>query len=333
MAPRRHKAIASTRTFVYALGFIEAKAELDKAAALAGVHDGDTIKVNPDGYLPIRCLAIDTPEVSFELLNRGGFPEISSPEWQAYLSNPFSDEHGAFGPPLDDALHAYLEPRVGPDCALNHSRHAEAARQGLIAEIGRDVDELFGGDWHAFKFFVAFATEKVDGYGRLLGFIRPNQEDPPPEGRRDDYNLRLLASGLAPPYFIWPNLDPYRSQESIVDAVPEPGDAAPPQANAEARDALSRARSAVAAARGAGAGVFDSQDPLDLFAFELRFLARRSPPDRYVIDLATKDEWLLRPQRYWEIENPEDRLFVPAAFVPLFEIKGWRAERIAPPRQ
>lgn len=332
MAARRHKAISSTRAFVFALGLIEAKQELDTAAALASVHDGDTIKVNPDGYLPIRCLAIDTPEVSFELPGRGGFPKIASQEWQDYLEAPFDDRHGPFEPPLDDALRVFLEPRVGAGRALNHARHAEAARLGLIAEIERDIEELFDGDWHAYKFFVAFAMEKIDTYGRMLGFIRPNQEEAPPEGRREDYNLRLLAGGFAPPYFIWPNLDPFRSQGTVVDAVPPPGDAAPAEADPEARDAFSRARSAVAAARSAGKGVYEDADPLKLSAFELRFLARRSPPDRYVIDLGTSDEWLLRPQRYWEIQNPEDRLFVPAAFASLFELKGWRIERVAPPR-
>jgi endonuclease YncB( thermonuclease family) len=332
LAPRRHKAIGSTQSFVYALGSIEAKAELDKAEALDEVHDGDTIKVNPDGYLPIRCLAIDTPEVSFTIMDKGGFPKIESPDWQKYLTDPFGDEYPPFDPPLEDALREYIEPRIGPDCATNHARHAEAARVALVAEMTSDVDDLFAGDWHAYRFFVAFATEKLDSYGRMLGFVRPDQKEAPPGGRRDDYNLRLLAAGFAPPYFIWPNLDPFL-RETLLDAVPKPGDAAPPTASETARDALNRARSGVAKAREEGKGVYAPADPLDLFAFELRFLARRSPPDRHVIDLRTSDEWLLRPQRYHEIENPEDRLFIPQPFVPLFELKGWKVERVAPPRK
>jgi hypothetical protein len=33
----------------------------------------------------------------------------------------------------------------------------------------------------------------------------------------------MLQKGWATPYFIWPNLDPYRRQSSPVDAVPKPG--------------------------------------------------------------------------------------------------------------
>jgi hypothetical protein len=35
---------------------------------------------------------------------------------------------------------------------------------------------------------------------------------------------------------------------------------------------------------------------------------------------------LLRPQSYFKIARPEDRLFVPAEFVPLFAARGWRLE-------
>jgi hypothetical protein len=35
---------------------------------------------------------------------------------------------------------------------------------------------------------------------------------------------------------------------------------------------------------------------------------------------------MLRPQSYFKIPNPEDRLFVPPEFVPLFAAKGWRFE-------
>jgi hypothetical protein len=74
-----------------------------------------------------------------------------------------------------------------------------------------------------------------------------------------------------------------------------------------------------------------------MFPFELRFLARshttpsggvrRSPPDRWVINLASDDDRLYPPQAYWRIPNPEDRLFVPAEYVPLFFDRGWRKRR------
>jgi hypothetical protein len=45
-----------------------------------------------------------------------------------------------------------------------------------------------------------------------------------------------------------------------------------------------------------------------------------------VIDLSKNDDVLLRAQSYFKIPHPEDRLFVPAEFVPLFAAKGWRLE-------
>jgi hypothetical protein len=65
---------------------------------------------------------------------------------------------------------------------------------------------------------------------------------------------------------------------------------------------------------------------LRLEAFEIRYLARRQPPDRWVIDLSRRDDILLRPQEYHTVPNPEDRLFVPPEHVPLFVEAGWRRQ-------
>ena len=75
-----------------------------------------------------------------------------------------------------------------------------------------------------------------------------------------------------------------------------------------------------------GLGAFDPADPLRFEAFEVRFLGRREVPIRAVIDLSREDTVILRPQSYFKIPNPEDRLFIPGEFVPLFAAKGWRLE-------
>jgi hypothetical protein len=41
------------------------------------------------------------------------------------------------------------------------------------------------------------------------------------------------------------------------------------------------------------------------------------------IDLAAANDRLLPPQRYAGIPKPEDRLFVPSEYVPLFVNRGW----------
>jgi hypothetical protein len=132
----------------------------------------------------------------------------------------------------------------------------------------------------------------------------------------------MLQLGAALPYFIWPNIDPFR-ESSLLEAV-----IAPRTANdvAEASPALRRARDFVRQARGEGLGVFDPANPLRFEAFEIRYLGRREAPNRAVIDLSRNDDTLLRPQSYFQIPNPEDRLFIPPAFVPLFTSRGWRLE-------
>jgi hypothetical protein len=132
----------------------------------------------------------------------------------------------------------------------------------------------------------------------------------------------MLELGAASPYFIWPNVDPFIKQ-SLLEAVPAPGLA---RQEAEASPILSRARNNVRAARAGHLGIFDELNPLRLQAFEIRYLGRRLPPNRAVIDMSRDDDLILRPQSYFKIPNPEDRLFIPPAYVPLFAARGWRLE-------
>jgi hypothetical protein len=61
--------------------------------------------------------------------------------------------------------------------------------------------------------------------------------------------------------------------------------------------------------------------------FELRFLARRQPPDRWLVNLSHDAEALLPPQAYPKVPLPEDRLFIPTEYVPLWEQHGRTARR------
>jgi endonuclease YncB( thermonuclease family) len=279
------------------------------------VHDGDTVVVRTLGNLSIRLLGVDTPEVSIGLPPAGDFESIGGPAWAAFLAEPFADRYGVID--LAPALRAHLEARVGPDCAANHYRHAQVAQRALEAEVQADLAES-GGDRAAFRFFVAFGGEVMDSYGRLLGYVNVEQREPP---RPPTYNNRLLTAGLALPYFIWPNINPFRRQASAIEAVPVPGTAA---AAASREASLRAARLSVRAARDAGHGVYAPADPLRLEPFELRFLAGRRAPTRWVVDLSSDGDVLLPPQRYFEIMRPEDRLYVPAEYVPLFVERGWR---------
>lgn len=286
------------------------------------VHDGDTITVRALGNFGIRFLGIDTPEISFGL---PGAPDVfrstGSAPWEQFLSDPFAAQWPAFPAPLDGALEAHLAARVGPGAATNHRRHAEAAQRALEHLIEQDAQAMGWADSAAVEFFLAFAREVTDGYGRFLAYVNRNQTDPvDPAPRPATYNERMLATGLASPYFIWPNVNPFRRQGSLLGSVPAPGTA---NDVAEGDSALRDARNAVRTARLNGIGIFDPADPLRLEPFELRFLARRTAPSRWVIALDGNDDLLLPPEHYPEIPNSEDRLFVPEEYVPLFVERGW----------
>jgi hypothetical protein len=175
-----------------------------------------------------------------------------------------------------------------------------------------------------FKFFLTFAHEIMDRYGRLLYYINRYQEKANyPEPRPKSYNERLLKVGKVNPYFIWPNIDPFKGKTSLKDAVIPPKK---PNDTAESNPVLSSARQEVRDARQNQIGIFDAEDPLKLQPFEVRFLARKSPPNRWVIDLGKNDDVLLNPQEYYTIGNIEDRLYIPEEYVPLFIEAVWKLQ-------
>lgn len=274
------------------------------------VHDGDTINVKAIGNFGVRFLGVDAPEISFTLPGDNGFTGLNNPKWEEFLSNPLA------GLDLGAGLSSFLQSRVGPGAATNHHRHAAAAQAALEKEIMKDMMEL-NKSKEDFEFFMAFAIEIMDRYGRLLGFINRDQ----PQGERPlDYNGRLLKEGVVSPYFIWPNVNPFRRAESIKKAVIPPGKA---KNSADGDNTLRQARGGVRSAREKGLGIFDPQDPLRLEPFEVRFLAGRRPPNRWVIDLSKNDDELIPPQKYFTVANSEDRLFIPEEYIPLFLEAGW----------
>jgi endonuclease YncB( thermonuclease family) len=280
------------------------------------ISDGDTLGLHVSGSGSIRFLGIDSPEKNIALPGTQRGRSLGSPEWDAYLANPFAD--GTFG--LEQPLLDHLTARIDPGAGANHRHHGELAEKALIALVQADMDAL-GQTLATFQYFVSFSYEVFDSYGRFLAFINRNQPD---DGspRPLSYNERMLEAGRALPYFIWPNIDPFR-KGTILDAVLEPGTA---NTVAEGATALRRARTAVKQARANGIGVFDPANPLRFEAFEVRFFGKRLPPNRPLIDLSRNDNVILRPQSYYRVPNPEDRLFLPPQFTSLFLSKGWQLE-------
>ncbi len=284
------------------------------------VHDGDTINVRAVGNFGVRFLGVDAPEISFMLPGESKFTGLSNAKWELFLSDPFSHDFPPFDPPLDQGLINYIQIHAGAGAAINQHDHATAAEDALEEEVLKDL-EVLGKNEDDFQFFLAFAFDIMDRYGRLLCFINRHQPDPAdPEPRPFSYNQRLLQKGLVNPYFIWPNINPFRAEKSIADAAYSP---------VVFRDkvndgTLSLARQWVREARERKRGIFDENNPLRLEPFEVRFLAQRRPPNRWVIDLSKNDDILIKPQEYFTISNAEDRLYIPPEYVPLFVKSGWR---------
>jgi len=279
------------------------------------VHDGDTINIRAFGNFGVRLLGVDAPEISFKLPGERGFVGLSNIKWERYLSDPFTNwpRESRLG---QDLIH-YLKVKIKPGVAMNHYRHAVEAEDELEKEVSRDLEDL-GQSEEEFRFFLVFAYEIMDRYGRLLCFINRCQlggESPL------SYNERLLQAGMVNPYFIWPNVNPFREKRPLVRAVLKPNTA---KDVADRDEVLRDAREGVRKARQKRIGIFNSGDPLQLEPFEVRFLGDQRTPTRWVIDLSKNDDILINPQKYYIIKNQEDRLYVPEEYVPLFVEKGWR---------
>lgn len=306
--------------------------EYRKGSVKEITHDGDTIKVSSRGNFSVRFLGIDTPEISFEINGGGSFYHTGSQKWIDYLNDVcdlWNDMKDQLGAGLFNHLSGILD---NENVALNHNIHAKRAEDKLEDFITEDM-ELLELSKENMKFFIPFSYEIMDVYGRLLGFIHPDLKnqaitiDNPPD-RIDSYNDRMLKSGYSLPYFIWPNINPFRKESSIVDAVYN--------SPHELRDKMNndhlftQARENVKKARSEQVGVFEPDFSFDnhrtgkllLEAFELRFLSRQKAPYRFFIDLNADDNVILPPTEYYNY-LPEDRLFIPQEYIPLFEKKGW----------
>jgi hypothetical protein len=133
-----------------------------------------------------------------------------------------------------------------------------------------------------------------------------------------------LQAGVISPYFIWPNIDPFREKRPLVNAVIEPNKA---KEEADRDKVLRKAREGAQKARRKGKGIFNPEDPLQLEPFEVRFLGDQRRPTRWVIDLSKSDDLLIRPQKYYTIKNQEDRLYIPEEYVSLFVERGWERQQ------
>jgi endonuclease YncB( thermonuclease family) len=288
------------------------------------VHDGDTTLVRLDKNLSVRFLGIDSPEISFEFPGTGKFVPLADPKWDQF----FTSGEWENGLDIPAALLADLKGRIGNGVgvAQNHAEMAIAAQRSLEAIVEADL-LASGKTKEDFEQFMAFAHEFLDSYGRLLCYLNSAlsnfAEDSVANAiKRWSYNERQLMSGWAVPYFIWPNVQPF------LGKAPFREEHVNPQGFWNLIKGASKmriAREAVASARQEQKGIFNLEAPLRVMPFELRFLCRKKGPERYVINLADiGTNQLLPPSQYFSIHNPEDRLYVPPEYLPIFKAFGWQ---------
>ena len=291
------------------------------------VHDGDTISVQLDGNVGVRLLGIDTPEISFSYpAGNNPFVGLEDTRWAEFLADPFNDRWGPMQSSVPPRLKAWLLARCNADQARAHFEHAVAARDEFQNLVTNDM-EIMGQTPATFTYYMNFGFEVMDGYGRLLCMINRNQPSATvPTRCPPTYNLRMLERGRAFPYFIWPNINPWDRPESVEKAVIPPGQA---KTMADNDRELQSARGAFRAARQQHKGVFDPMNPLLLEPFELRNLSRRVAASRYLIDLNSDSDVLIHPLNYPSISSTEDRLWLPSAYVPLFQQSGWKVQTLA----
>src|SRR5262249_51769338 len=200
--------------------WLGAQANGSRMSVRQACHDGDTVSVDPAGNIGVRLLGVDAPEVSFTLPNQPNtFTSIKSAGWTAFLTDPFAATLPPFVPALPPALVAALQSPLAPHRGPNHAAHALAPARELekLAEAARTgaAETL-----ETFKFFLAFAYDVIDRYGRFLGYLNHDLPSPP---RPRPYNERLLIGGAVAPHFLLPHIYPISKKPSLDKARPRPG--------------------------------------------------------------------------------------------------------------
>lgn len=287
------------------------------------VHDGDTVNTRLIHNLGVRFLGIDTPEISFQFPGTHTFVSLSDKKWDEYFRSGKWKEGLAVG---QDLYHHFSNIiGNGKNIVKNHLEYAQEARKALLKIINSDLKKSKR-SVKSFNFFMAFGSDFLDGYGRLLCYLNSSLDNFKSQKDKDEikklsYNERQLATGLGCPFFIWPNVQPFLSVKAFSRENVHPKNFWTLIKKAQK---LHQARKSVAEARSSNKGIFNNTNLLKLMPFEFRIIARKKGPDRFVIDLRDEgNNVLLKPEEYIKIPHQEDRMHIPGEYVPIFQLYGW----------
>lgn len=255
---------------------------------LVDISDGDT----PNIRMNVRMLSIDTPE-------KRSTAGISL--------NKIDDMFGAVGDwiqsgdaPLSEDLAQHLVNRMRRDkAATTHLEQGEKATEAHNELVDQFLTRPNG---RRRTLFVRAANQPFDRYGRLLAYIAPNyskkEREEMSRRERATFNLRMVSSGWAAPFILYPNI---------------PGEFDLPLMRDEAAKAISEEKGAW-------------EDPLMLTGYEFRSMERLAKiRDKLLqgkaVDSKTLYSWIYRycadmstgelfaPQDYVKVK-PQHRIFI-----------------------
>ncbi len=171
------------------------------------ITDGDTPYIST----AIRMLSIDTPEVHY--------PGTTSPVKHDAKFQELLDWITTGKAPLDDALAAYLRPRLsGGGVGTRQKQQGDAATDALDKLM---MDKLTKPNGKQRELFVSTGNPPFDQYGRLLAYIAPyysaEEKASLTELERATFNLLMIDNGWAAPFPIYPSLPKYRDLVLMQD--------------------------------------------------------------------------------------------------------------------
>jgi endonuclease YncB( thermonuclease family) len=167
---------------------------------------------------------------------------------------------------LTKSLRYYLWPKLTEKSVDTHKKLGIQATEYLESILDEELK-------------ASFKNQTLDRYGRPLCYLSARDND--------NYNVKLVQSGWAIPYFIYPN---------AISATEE---------GEWEYDTIKMVQDAAVKAREENLGVWPHIHDT-LIPMELRFLIRRELPSKYCADL--KNMVLYPPQQYYKVLI-ENRLF------------------------
>jgi endonuclease YncB( thermonuclease family) len=169
---------------------------------------------------------------------------------------------------LDRQLEKYLAPKLTDDAVEIHRTLGFKTRDYFESILKGELT-------------VSFGDQVFDRHGRVLVYLSDINRD---------YNVTLVETGHAIPYFIYPNaVSPTEEGEFTYETI-------------------EKMRNAAGEAEERNQGIWGYTETI-LLPTEFRYLSRREPPVKYCADL--EDDVLYPPQHYFKIPIRNRLFFYP----------------------